>query len=114
MCGIVGIVNKKETATDLNLLNAMNDSLFHRGPDAGIPIIQNTEGWIKNLVTKENCGINVNPNDAKSMMLAIEQIAHKTDIQQIQAANALRLAQTEFNRDLLATKYLNALVCLNN
>jgi asparagine synthase (glutamine-hydrolysing) len=44
MCGIVGIINKKETAIDLNLLNAMNDSLFHRGPDAGNTFIQNNIG----------------------------------------------------------------------
>jgi len=79
---------------------------------AGIPIIQNTQGWIKSLVSKENCGINVNPNDAIDMMLAIEKIAFNADLQKIQSSNALRLAQTEFNRDILAEKYLNALVTL--
>jgi glycosyltransferase involved in cell wall biosynthesis len=103
------VVFKNYSVLSTSSPNKMFDSFA-----AGIPIIQNTEGWIKNLVTKENCGINVIPNDAKSMMLAIEKIAHNTDIQQIQAANALRLAQTEFNRDILAAKYLNALICLNN
>ncbi|MDH5376782.1 MAG: amidotransferase 1, exosortase A system-associated [Gammaproteobacteria bacterium] len=36
MCGIVGILNTRELApVDRDILNKMNESQFHRGPDAG-------------------------------------------------------------------------------
>ena len=34
---------------------------------AGVPIIQSTQGWIKELVKNENCGISVDPQKATEM-----------------------------------------------
>jgi glycosyltransferase involved in cell wall biosynthesis len=76
---------------------------------AGVPIIQNTEGWIKDLIDIESCGINVMPNNAFSMMKAIKIVVTEDRTQKHLSQNALRLAKSEFNRDLLAQKYLNAL-----
>lgn len=77
---------------------------------AGVPIIQNTVGWIKDLVEKENCGINVIPNDPVSMTQAIQVIIQDNNLQLSMAQNAFRLAETAFNRDLLAKEYLDVLI----
>jgi len=76
---------------------------------AGVPIIQNTKGWISDLVTERECGINVAPNNTKEMADAILQMVANKELQNKFSNNALKLAQTEFNRDLLAFKYLKNL-----
>lgn len=73
---------------------------------AGRPIIQSTTGWIYDLVLRENCGINVAPDDPKQFADAIELLANQNDLRELMANNAKRLANTLFNRDRLAAAYL--------
>ena len=42
---------------------------------AGTPMIQNTEGWIKDLIERENCGVNVPPDDAGALAEAVLRLA---------------------------------------
>jgi glycosyltransferase involved in cell wall biosynthesis len=79
---------------------------------AGVPVIQTTRGWIKELIEKEQCGINVEPDDAEGLAKAIIFIADYPEERDRMAANAKRLAETQFNRDILAGKYLEALLGL--
>lgn len=80
---------------------------------AGVPVIHNTTGWIRNLVQKEECGIGVLPDDADALAQAIQKLANDPALRKHMALNAGRLADSLFNRDLLAEKYLSALVELN-
>ena len=77
---------------------------------AGVPVINNTLGWIKDLIKNEDCGINVLPNNSLEMRNAILKMVDDINFQKVTAKNALRLAQTEFNRDLLSEKYMEALL----
>lgn len=73
---------------------------------AGIPIVQTSKGWIKDLVESENCGINVSLNDPKNAALKILEMSKDVVKLDIMGKNALRLANTSFNRNLLAKEYL--------
>ncbi|MCB9201604.1 MAG: glycosyltransferase family 4 protein [Flavobacteriales bacterium] len=81
---------------------------------SGTPVIQNTTGWIKDLVEKEKCGINVPPDNPKELADAIVKITDDIELRNQMAKNAKRLAETEFNRDILAEKYLNKILELQN
>lgn len=81
---------------------------------AGVPIIQTTTGWIYDMVEKENCGVNVPPGDIKAFANAVILLTNDAKLRQEKAANARRLAQTEFDRDYLAKKYLNALISIGD
>ena len=80
---------------------------------SGIPIIHNTTGWIFNLVQTENCGISVGPDDAAGMANAMSLLANDKNSRMQFAINASRLADTYFNRNLLASKYLERILELN-
>ncbi|MDN3689479.1 glycosyltransferase family 4 protein [Cyclobacterium jeungdonense] len=76
---------------------------------AGVPIIQTSNGWIKDLVEKNNCGINVSLNSPKEAAEKILWLSLNENIAKEMGKNAFRLAQGEFNRDILAEKYLSFL-----
>ena len=81
--------------------NKMFDSLA-----AGVPIIQNTTGWIKNLVEEENIGLNVLPKDHESMALAINSFVSKEFNLEVLRCNCKRIAKEDFDRTELSQKYL--------
>lgn len=73
---------------------------------AGVPIIQTTTGWIKTLIEEENCGINVLPDSPVDLAQAILSMADNDKKHRQISVNAERVAQTLFNRDILANQYL--------
>lgn len=80
---------------------------------AGKPVIQTTRGWIKDLFDKTQCGINIAPNDALAFANAMVDLAANKSKADSMGQNAKQLALTDFNRDLLADKYLRLLLdCL--
>lgn len=77
---------------------------------AGIPVIHNTVGWMKTLIDNEECGITVAPGDVRGMGNAIDRLAENQMLRRKLAENAKRLGYTEFNRDILAKRYLESLL----
>jgi glycosyltransferase involved in cell wall biosynthesis len=69
---------------------------------AGTPIIQATDGWIKSLIDREQCGITVAPNDPHAMASAVQLLANDFKLRDELAKNALRVAHEQFDRSLLA------------
>jgi len=74
---------------------------------ASKPVIQTTEGWLKDLFIESNCGINVNPNDPREMADAIIEYVKDERLAIQHGLNAKELAENKFNRDKLAVKYLD-------
>jgi glycosyltransferase involved in cell wall biosynthesis len=79
---------------------------------AGVPIIQTTRGWIKDLVNESNCGLNVDPQKPETMAEAIMMLITNPDKTMQLGLNAKRLASEQFDRDKLAKLYLKNLVQL--
>jgi glycosyltransferase involved in cell wall biosynthesis len=80
---------------------------------AGLPIIQNTTGWIKELVDEHGCGLNVSPDKPESMAKAIKKISQMDPIAWKNMSDAaLNLATKAFNRDKLASLYYQELTNL--
>lgn len=73
---------------------------------AGVPIIQTSTGWIYELVKRSNCGINISLNNPQAGAQAIVDLANTSELRDEMAKNAKTLAETDFNRGLLADKYL--------
>lgn len=76
---------------------------------AGVPIIQNTQGWIKDMVEETNCGLNTPPYDPKEFANAIEKLADDDALFEEQCKNSARLGETEFNREHISNKMLKGL-----
>jgi glycosyltransferase involved in cell wall biosynthesis len=77
---------------------------------SGVPVVQSTQGWIKDLLDRENCGITVAPNDPEAMAAAVLKLANTKALRQTLAVNAKRVARELFDRDLLAGRMRQALL----
>ena len=75
----------------------------------GVPLIQNSDGWIWDLVEAEGCGLNVPIGDAGAMAAAMARLCDDDALYASCAAAARRLARTRFDRGRLAAEYLRAL-----
>jgi glycosyltransferase involved in cell wall biosynthesis len=71
---------------------------------AGIPVVQTTQGWIRELLESEQCGLTIPANDAEAMADAVLSLVQDTNLLSVYAANARRAARELFDRDLLAGK----------
>lgn len=69
---------------------------------AGVPIIHNTRGWIKDFVDREQCGISVPPGDPQAMADAVMALTRDPVLRERLGRNAQRVARELFDRDLLA------------
>jgi glycosyltransferase involved in cell wall biosynthesis len=77
---------------------------------AGVPVVQTTQGWIKRLLEREQCGLTVPANDPKAMADAVLQLARNHQLRASLGTNARRVAVKLFDRDLLAEKMRKILV----
>ena len=77
---------------------------------AGVPVVQATQGWIKDLLTREQCGITVAPNDPEAMAEAVLQLANGNGLRTKLASQARRVARDNFDRTLLAGKMQKVLL----
>lgn len=97
------------TFKNLPVLHTSSPNKMFDSFAAGVPIIQNTLGWIRELVEDEKCGINVPPDDALAMGKAIDIMASNTDMQFLMSANAVRMGSTKFDRTHISNLYLNGI-----
>ncbi len=68
----------------------------------GVPLVQDTQGWMKDLLEQEQCGITVPRGDSRAMAEAVVRLARDEQLRQSMAENARRLGRERFDRGLLA------------
>jgi glycosyltransferase involved in cell wall biosynthesis len=73
---------------------------------AGIPVIQNTNGWIKTLLSDNNIGFTIDPNDAGALAELLIKIAEGSIDVKTMGECAKIIAQTQFDKDVLSEKML--------
>lgn len=72
---------------------------------SGLPVLNNYPGWLARKITTHDCGIVVPPGDAVAFADALEQMADDRHQLRKQGRNARKLAEAEFDRDLLFTRW---------
>lgn len=76
---------------------------------AGVPVIQNSQGWIRELLAHEQCGLTVPPDEPEALARAMIRLATEPHTRDRLAAEAARLGDTCFNRDRLARRMIQAM-----
>ncbi|WP_454667674.1 glycosyltransferase family 4 protein [Acinetobacter calcoaceticus] len=72
---------------------------------AGLPVLNNYPGWLAELITKEQCGFAVPPENPKAFADALEQAAdHREQLNQM-GKNSQQVAKEQFNRSALSQKF---------
>lgn len=70
----------------------------------GVPVIHTTQGWIKELLDEERCGISAEPDNPDAMADAICRLVDSPQERNYMGQQARRVAEEQFNRDMLASK----------
>ncbi len=76
---------------------------------AGLPVLNNYPGWLADMIKKENCGFSVVPDDPKQFASALEQAADNKPTLKLMGENAFKLAQREFDRELLSDQFVQVI-----
>jgi glycosyltransferase involved in cell wall biosynthesis len=76
---------------------------------AGRPAIVNTDGWQRELVERNEAGVFARPGDPADLAEQVLFLRDNLDIARRYGENARRLAEREFDRDLLADRLRDVL-----
>lgn len=95
------------TTLNNSVLNTSSPNKVFDSFAASKPVIQTTEGWLKELFIEYNCGINVDPSNPREMANAMIKYIKDEDLAIQHGLNAKILAENKFNRDILASKYMD-------
>lgn len=89
----------------LPVLETGSPNKYFDGLAAGKLMIVNTGGWMKEEVECEQCGIAVDPTDAKDFIRKIVQFVHDSNLLAVFQQNSRRLAETRYARQLLGEAF---------
>src|SRR5258707_9537163 len=57
---------------------------------SGLPVLVNHPGWLSNLISENDCGVSVTPDDAVAFADALERLASDSDACARMGANGRR------------------------
>lgn len=72
---------------------------------AGLPVLNNYPGWLAELITKEQCGFAVPPENPQAFADALEQAANQREQLIEMGRNGQQVAKEQFNRSILSQKF---------
>lgn len=105
---LVSIVPLKGTP----VLDTSSPNKFFESLAAGVPIIQNTNGWMKEYLRENEVGFTLPPDDPELLALKLIELADNVQNIAEMKAHARMCAERDFDQEKLATRYLHALTSL--
>lgn len=92
------------------VLDTSSPNKFFESLAAGVPIIQNTQGWMKDYLIKNEVGFTLNPNDSEELAMKLIELDRLPNELDLMGKRARKLAAKEFDKDFLADKMLKGIV----
>ncbi|MFI3246992.1 MAG: glycosyltransferase family 4 protein [Ferrimonas sp.] len=80
---------------------------------AGLPVINNYPGWLAGMIEQAQCGFTVQPDDPCAFADALEKAANQREALTLMGANARQLAESQFDRALLADTWVDWVTGVN-
>jgi glycosyltransferase involved in cell wall biosynthesis len=91
------------------ILDTSSPNKFFESLAAGIPVIQNTNGWMKDFLATHGVGYTINPDAPEELAdLIIALIAKQKDLSEI-GRKAKEIARSEFDKNILSERMLTAI-----
>jgi glycosyltransferase involved in cell wall biosynthesis len=103
-------------AADLGLQILANVPAFYYGTSpnkffdyiaAGLPVLNNYPGWLAEMIQEHQCGFAVPPDNPAAFADALEQAAGDRTALKDMGERGYELAKQQFNRDMLADKWVD-------
>jgi glycosyltransferase involved in cell wall biosynthesis len=89
------------------VLDTSSPNKFFESLAAGVPVIQNTSGWMKDFLIEHDLGFTLDPNDPVQLANKLIELDAKQDQLSEMGKRAMILAAKEFDKDFLASKMLD-------
>lgn len=91
------------------VLDTSSPNKFFESLAAGVPVIQNTNGWMKNYLEENRVGFTLSPENPEALAQKLVELADNPEISAEMQARAKACAKRDFDQEKLSEKYLNAL-----
>lgn len=115
---LVGLIqNSIASLVPLNgspILATSSPNKFFESLAAGITVIQNTNGWMKDFLETHDVGYTLNPDNYKSLADLLIQLVDNPEIGAGIKERAMLIANNEFDKNKLAQKMLNEIVRISD
>lgn len=96
------------------VLDTSSPNKFFESLAAGVPIVQNTQGWMKDFLLDHNVGCTLDPNNSKELALKLIELHDNRHITEEMGAKATIVAKKYFDKKFLAKKMLHILEKVHN
>jgi glycosyltransferase involved in cell wall biosynthesis len=98
------------TFKDVPVLQTVSPNKLFDSLAAAVPVIQTTQGWIRQTLERNDCGITVSSKNPAAFAQAIKELSDDTVWRNSMANMSRKLAESEFDMDKLSKQYLNRLM----
>lgn len=92
------------------VLDTSSPNKFFESLAAGIPVIQNTQGWMKDFLIENEVGFTLDPNDPKQLADKLIELDTQQEKLEEMGKKAEILAARLFDKDYLAQKMLKGIL----
>ena len=96
------------------VLDTSSPNKFFESLAAGVPVIQNTQGWMKDFLVQNNVGLTLDPNNPKQLADTLIQMKDQPGETEEMGCRALEIAKQNFDKNYLANKMLMILKAVYN
>ncbi|WOO42927.1 glycosyltransferase family 4 protein [Rubellicoccus peritrichatus] len=109
------------SCADLGLMVLADVEAFHYGTSpnkffdyiaSGLPVLCNYPGWVSDLIAQWDCGVSLPPGDRHAFAEALVQMADNRNRTRLLGKNARKLAESQFDRDVLFQRLRDLLMRL--
>lgn len=92
------------------ILDTSSPNKFFESLAAGVPVIQNTQGWMKDFLEKHQVGFTLSPNDPHQLAECLIKMKDFIKETEEMGRRSLQVARTNFDKDYLSDKMLKILL----
>jgi glycosyltransferase involved in cell wall biosynthesis len=91
------------------VLDTSSPNKFFESLAAGVPVIQNTSGWMKDFLDRHQVGFTLDANDPQALADLLIKISDKPDEIKRMGERAKKVAVAHFDKDILSRRMLKVL-----
>ena len=94
---------------DISILNTSSPNKLFESMAAKVPVIQTTNGWIKQMLEKVNCGFTIDPSNESILVEKLIYLVDNIKVSKEMGLNGFLYANDHFDKTKLSKTIINAI-----
>jgi glycosyltransferase involved in cell wall biosynthesis len=91
------------------VLDTSSPNKFFESLAAGVPVIQNTNGWMRDYLAEHNVGFTLDPASPEALADCLIELLSKPELLADMGRRASELAEKHFDKKILANQMLTSI-----